>query len=177
VYFNSQCKDGNAHLQWKTASEQNTNRFSIQASTDGATWFEIGSVAAAGQSNTERNYSFIDKNASASNKLYRVVEYDQTGQPIMSSIVRSNCSLSGTLVSLYPNPGSGNSTLNITLQQGTRVNIQVLDARGSVLQQRGLLLPAGSSSIPLNISNYADGVYTINVEYNGERKALKLIKK
>jgi hypothetical protein len=94
----------------------------------------------------------------------------------MITIVRSNCSLSGNSVSLYPNPSSGISALSITLQQGSRVNIQVLDNRGSVLQQRGILLPAGSSSIPLDLSSYADGVYTINIQYNGERKALKLIK-
>jgi hypothetical protein len=176
VYFNSQCKDGNAQLQWKTADEQNTNRFSVQRSKDGISWNEVGSVVAAGQTNQERSYSFIDRTGSTSANLYRIVEYDHTGQQIMSTIVRSNCSLSGNSVSLYPNPSSGISALSITLQQGSRVNIQVLDNRGSVLQQRGILLPAGSSSIPLDLSSYADGVYTINIQYNGERKALELIK-
>jgi dienelactone hydrolase len=176
VYFNSQCKDGSAQLQWKTADEQNTHRFSVQRSTDGINWNEVGSLAAAGQANQERSYSFIDRTASTSANLYRIVEYDHTGQQIMSTIVRSNCSLNGTSVSLYPNPSSGISALNITLQQGSRVNIQVLDNRGSVLQQRGILLPAGSSSIPLDLSSYADGVYTISIQYNGERKTLKLIK-
>jgi hypothetical protein len=176
VYFNSQCKDGNAQLQWKTADEQNTNRFSVQRSKDGISWNEVGSVVAAGQTNQERSYSFIDRTGSTSANLYRIVEYDHTGQQIMSTIVRSNCSLSGNSVSLYPNPSSGISALSITLQQGSRVNIQVLDNRGSALQQRGILLPAGSSSIPLDLSSYADGVYTINIQYNGERKALKLIK-
>jgi len=40
-----------------------------------------------------------------------------------------------------------------------------------------VLLPAGSNTLPLNLANYPDGVYTINVNYNAERKSLKLIKK
>jgi hypothetical protein len=67
------------------------------------------------------------------------------------------------LLSLYPNPGSGNSALNITLQQGTKVNIQILDSKGSIMQQRELLLPPGTSTIPLNVGKYTDGVYIINV--------------
>jgi dienelactone hydrolase len=177
VYFNSQCKEGNAHLQWETAGEQNANRFSIQKSTDGINWSEIGSVAAAGQSSEEKAYSFVDGTASSPTSVYRIVEYDYNGQQIISSIVRSSCSLNGSSVSLYPNPASSNTTLNITLLERTRVSIQVMDNAGSILQQRGMQLPSGSSSIPLNINSYANGVYTINVQYGNERKTLKLIKK
>ena len=80
------------------------------------------------------------------------------------------------MVTLYPNPSSGNSALNITLQHSARLNIQVLDASGSILQQRGMLLPSGNSSIPINIIGYSNGVYTISVQYNNERKIFKLIK-
>lgn len=177
VYFNSQCKEGNAHLQWKTSGEQNANRFSIQKSTDGINWSEIGSMAAAGQSSEEKAYSFVDRTASSATSVYRIVEYDYNGQQLISSIVRSSCSLNGSSVSLYPNPASSNTTLNITLLEGARVNIQVLDNAGSILQQREMQLPSGSSSIPLNTDSYANGVYTINVQYSNERKTLKLIKK
>ena len=176
VYFNAQCKGGSVNLQWKTAQEQNSNRFAVQRSSDGVNWSEIGSMAAAGQSNGEKNYSFVDRTASSSSGMYRVVEYDYTGQQIMSSIVRSNCSTVND-ISLYPNPTSGFSAVNITLERSTNITLQVVDAKGSVVQQKQVLLPSGSNTLPLNLAGYPDGVYTINVNYNQERKSLKLIKK
>jgi len=176
VYFNAQCKGGSVNLQWKTAQEQNSNRFAVQRSTDGVSWTEIGSMAAAGQSNGEKNYSFVDRTASSSSGMYRVVEYDYTGQQIMSSIVRSNCSTVND-ISLYPNPTSGFSAVNITLEKSTNITLQVVDAKGSVVQQKQVLLPSGSNTLPVNLAGYPDGVYTINVNYNQERKSLKLIKK
>jgi predicted esterase len=176
VYFNAQCKGGAVNLQWKTAQEQSSSRFAVQRSSDGSNWSEIGSMAAAGQSTGEKNYTFVDKNASSSASMYRIVEYDYTGQQIMSSIVRSNCSAKSE-VSLYPNPSSGNSALNITLERSTNLTLQVVDAKGSVVQQKQVLLPSGSNTLPLNLTGYPDGVYTINVNYNQERKSLKLIKK
>jgi len=176
VYFNAHCKNGAVSIQWKTALEQNSSRFSVQRSTDGTSWTEIGSVAAAGQSTQERSYVFVDKAPSSSAGMYRVVEYDYTGDKTISSIVRSNCS-GRSEISLYPNPSSGNSALNISLERSANITVQVVDAKGSMVWQKQVLLPAGSNTLPLNMTGYPDGVYTINVNYNGERKSLKLIKK
>ena len=176
VYFNAHCKNGAVSIQWKTAQEQNSSRFSIQRSTDGTSWTEVGSLTAAGQSTQERSYLFVDKAPSSSAGMYRVVEYDYTGDKTISTIVRSNCS-GRTEMSLYPNPSSGNSALNISLERSANITVQVVDAKGSMVQQKQVLLPAGSNTLPLNMTGYPDGVYTNNVHYNGERKALKLIKK
>jgi predicted esterase len=178
VYFNAACQStGTVGLQWKTAGELNTQRFSVQKSTDGMSWNEVGSVAAAGQSSQERNYVFVDKTTSVSGNLYRIVEYDYDGKTTISSIVRTNCSSRGVSMNLYPNPGSGNSSLNITLDKSEKVTVIVVDSKGSLVYQTVMQLPVGNSSIPLNISNYANGVYTVYVKYNTDRKALKLIKK
>lgn len=175
VYISSRCQDGGVSLEWKTAQEQNSNRFSVQRSTDGVNWSEMGTLAAAGQSTQERSYVFKDR-APVSGSMYRIVEYDFDGRTTISSIVRSNCSTKDE-ISLYPNPTSGNSALNITLGQSAQIRMQVLDSKGAVLQQKQIQLPAGSSTIPLSMSNYPDGVYTINVSYNTERKTIKMIKK
>ena len=175
IYFNAQCRGEGVNLQWKTAQEINAERFSVQRSADGINWTEIGTVAAAGQSNQQRTYVFADKTASASN-LYRIVEYDFNGQQTISSIVRSNCSVR-TELRLYPNPSAGNSTLSINLDRSSDVTIQVVDSKGAVMQQKQVLLPPGNSTIPLDMSNYPGGVYSINLHYNGEMKTIKMIKK
>jgi hypothetical protein len=174
-YFNSQCDGGSVNLQWKTSLEQNALRYSVQRSSDGRSWIEIGSVAAQGQSNQQRSYSFHDRGAS-SNSLYRIVEYDYSGQTTISSVVRGGCSLRSE-ITLYPNPASSQSAVNITLDRGAKVSVRVLDSKGAMVQQMEAVLPQGNSSIPLNVSGYAKGIYTVQVNYSGEVKTLKLIKK
>lgn len=174
VYFNAQCKTDGVNLLWKTVEEQNAMRYSVQKSQTGTDWMEIGTLATV-QGAGEKNYSFTDK-TSATPGFYRIVEYDYTGQTTISSIVRSSCSASSE-VTLYPNPSSGNSALSISLQQKTNVSIQILDSKGALMQQKTIELPAGASSIPLNMSSYSNGIYTINVQYNNGIKSLKMIKK
>jgi dienelactone hydrolase len=176
VYSNAQCNGNTVNLQWKTAQEQNTKEFSIQRSTDGTTWTEIGKYAAAGQSTQERNYVFVDKNPS-SNSMYRIVETDIAGQQAISTIVRSSCTSGQNKVSLYPNPNTGASTLNLSLAEATSITLQVLDIKGTVMQQKQIQLPAGSTTVPVNITNYPNGVYTIAVRYNGDVKTIRMIKK
>jgi hypothetical protein len=175
VYFNAQCNGGSVNLQWKTAQEQNTKEFSVQRSTDGTTWTEIGKSAAAGQSAQERNYAFVDKISSTSG-MYRIVQTDINGQQTISTIVRSSCSGTKESVSLYPNPSVQNSSLNITLNQSERINLRIVDARGAIVQQKEILLPSGNSSIPVIMSSYPKGIYAVTVQYRGQVKTLKLIK-
>jgi predicted esterase len=175
VYFNSQCNGSSVNLQWKTAQEQNTKDFSVQRSTDGTNWVEVGKTAAAGQSSQERSYVFVDKTAGGS-AMYRIVESDITGQQTISAIVRSSCSTGRETVSLYPNPSAQSSSLNLVLNQSQKINLRVVDTRGAVLQQKEIVLPQGSSSIPLNMDVYPKGVYAVTVQYGSQVKTLKFIK-
>jgi len=108
------------------------------------------------------------------------VEYDYNGQTTLSSIVRGNCSASQrNEISLYPNPSQGISALNMNLEHATRITLTVVDSKGAVIQQKQLQLPAGNNSIPLNMSSYAKGIYSIRVHVSNtnETKTLKLIRK
>jgi dienelactone hydrolase len=174
-YVSSECKGGGVmNVQWRTSAEQNTDRFSVQRSVDGVSWSEIGSVAAAGQSSVQRSYVFADRTAGATN-LYRVVEYDYNGQATISNIVRGGCGIQGE-IRLYPNPSKGSSALSIPLSQASSVRLQVMDSKGAVVQQKQIMLPAGNNTVPIDVSSYAEGVYSVQVQYNNQTKTIKLIK-
>jgi hypothetical protein len=104
------------------------------------------------------------------------MEYDYDGKSSTSTIVRSGCSAK-TGITLYPNPSSGNTGLSIMVLQNTSLSIQILDSKGMVVQQRSVHLAAGTSNIPLDMNNYANGIYTVIASCNGETKTLKLVKK
>jgi len=176
VYFNAACQGGEVNLRWKTSQEQGSQDYTVQRSVDGISWVNIGSVAAAGQSTQERSYVFADRNASSGSNFYRIVEHDYSGQQSVSSIVKSSCSLKQG-ISLYPNPSSGSSALRISLDRSANVTVEILDSRGALLQQKQLQLPQGTNTIPLDVSSYAKGVYTVKVNYDSDVQTIKMIKK
>ena len=49
-------------LQWATAQEQNTKDFYIQHCADGINWVTIGSLPAAGNSNSTSHYNYVHTN-------------------------------------------------------------------------------------------------------------------
>jgi dienelactone hydrolase len=176
VYFNAGCQSSAVNLQWRTSQEQNVQRYSVQRSVDGLKWEDIGTVPALGQGTQDRSYVFTDKLPASWNSFYRIVEYDLSGKQTLSGIVKSNCS-SKEEVNLYPNPSSGNSSLHISLVSSANVTVQVLDSKGALMQQKQIQLPSGISTVPLDMNNYAKGVYTLKINYGSKMEVIKMIKK
>ena len=67
-------------LKWSTESENNSDYFSIQRSSDGYDWRNITSVKAAGNSNEELKYSFIDSYMNNGYVYYKLIQYDFDGK-------------------------------------------------------------------------------------------------
>jgi len=66
-------------VKWTTASEQNSDYFSLESSTDGETWREIAKRPAAGNSTQDINYSWIDYTQKELT-YYRLVQFDIDGK-------------------------------------------------------------------------------------------------
>ena len=66
-------------ISWVTASENNSDYFSLESSVDGIYWREIGRRDAAGNSTDEVRYSWIDYNQKELT-YYRLIQYDIDGK-------------------------------------------------------------------------------------------------
>jgi hypothetical protein len=71
--------NGTALLKWQTASEQNTQNFTLQNSGDGANWHNLATLNAAGNSNTKKDYSYVQQNPAKGNNYYRLLQTDING--------------------------------------------------------------------------------------------------
>jgi predicted esterase len=176
VYFNAQCKSTGVELEWRTAQEFNSKSFEIQKSTDGVNWTSLSNLSSAGQSSTERTYHFADNNGSGSN-FYRVVEKDIDGRTVISTITRGNCLAGRNEFMVSPNPVVNSAVLNIHLEQAATIRWRIIDNKGATVQQNQTTLPSGGSSIPLDLSRYSKGIYSIIIYSPNEVKTIKLIKK
>ena len=91
------------HISWQTATEQNASHFDIQRSSNPqSNWQTIGTIKAAGNSRTTKDYQFTDE-APLSINYYRLRSVDFDGKESLSNIVSVLSSKSGK-VQVYPNP-------------------------------------------------------------------------
>ena len=91
VRFIVSADDDFVALEWTTASEENFDYFSIERSEDGEGFYEIGTVAGHGDSQTPINYSFEDIDPIFGISYYRLNAIDYDGKsfkewPLQSAI-------------------------------------------------------------------------------------------
>ena len=71
-------------------------------------------------------------------------------------------------LNLYPNPFSDNLTLEFMLDQDSRVSVEIVDMKGSVISASDYgILSSGSKLITVKPENMIQGSYTLNLKING----------
>jgi O-glycosyl hydrolase len=170
---------GAAELQWKTAMEQNTAWFIIQRSLDGSQFSSIGKIPAAGNSNSEIDYSFMDSSLHAlPNAItivyYRVGELDLDGKEKYSEIRTIRLNGRQSTFTLVPNPVT--DFLNVQFinirGQGT---LQVYDLTGRKLQESLQSFDA-AGTIEINTSRLVPGCYFLRIQVNGSSYQQRFVK-
>ncbi len=167
--FNVKCDGNNVVINWKTAQEQNSSHFIVEGSRDGINWTGIGNIPAAGNSNTERSYSFKDNNTLQSS-YYRIAQYDMDGQVELTRILRSSCEAI-VVFKIWPNPFSETVFVNISAYNGSQAVIKVFDNKGALVKTQRTLLLQGSNQINVDMKNLVRGNYQLAIEWeNGQKK-------
>ena len=139
-------------LAWTTASEKNSQQFDVERSLDGATYYKVGRVAAAGSSSAPRRYELLDGQLPPGATLlyYRLRQVDATGtfsySPVRTVLFTHSITHS---VTIFPNPAHGGAAMLTGAVPGAAVTVMdalgrpvaagTADAAGTV----ALALPAG----------------------------------
>lgn len=153
-------------LEWRTASEQNTDYFEIQKSKDGISYKTIAKVNAVGNSTSPINYRHIDPSPYASN-YYRLKTVDRDGMHEYSDIVTVNsyCYEDG-VVEVFPNPVTASELLTIRFHSNEVVNVavEVIDALGRVVGRMDLSLTEGVNNFYYEAADLPTGMYSLRFE-------------
>ena len=151
-------------LQWTTATETNTAYFGVERSLDGLSFSSIGTVAATGNSNTIRNYSFDNAAATQGDIYYRLKVVDEDGHFTYSNIlVMKDGPINTPAISLYPNPTVRSSSAKVLITAGSagKATIMVYDVNGKAVAVIHLPLAAGLNTVSLPVNNLVPGTYFI----------------
>ncbi|MFN8296929.1 MAG: Ig-like domain-containing protein [Chitinophagales bacterium] len=167
--FTVTCEDGNGLLSWATASELNTKEFIIERSSTGNNYEVIGTVAAAGNSNTYRNYSFTDLSVLSGQAYYRLRLVDLNNSFKYSSTVELDCDGKQNEFSVYFSEEQG-IVIKSTVINTDYYQFELFDIIGKRLSQEKIKLEKGSALSFIKINDkLADGVYLIRIN-NSEGK-------
>lgn len=172
--FTGMCRDGAVPLRWTTAAPAGHD-FVIERSTDKMNFSPVGSVMA----NTSDNYSWTDQSPLPGTLYYRLKITKDNGESLYSSIIGvSSCNK--TAIQLSTDPGSGESTLMLQLQQKDRTVISVYDLAGRRIDVPGLTgqrsLDKGVHYLPVRIPGAAAGMYFLHITINDEPHVFRIIK-
>ncbi|MFA6059302.1 MAG: T9SS type A sorting domain-containing protein [Taibaiella sp.] len=173
--FSGTLRNDDAILNWKTENEDHTSGYDIERSADGKSYTPIGFVSSANRPGINY-YTFTDRNVSAlhiNEIYYRLKQKDMDSRYKYSQVVR--LSLSGkNAVALYPNPANMEATLSISLAKADQLQVRILDNIGRTVQQQQVFISSGTTTMNLDLSKLASGVYYVELRGNmlNERKQI-----
>jgi hypothetical protein len=177
VSFFANCSKDNMELNWQTASEHNSSHFVLERSVDGIEWEKLGEVAAAGNSTSTLNYSFVDTSMLArALSYYRLLQVDFDGVSETYGPIASNCEgTSAFELVIAPNPSAGEFSLKIDTKRSQEVGIKAYHTSGKEVANEIIYAAEGTSLNFLNMKDLASGVYTLHVQHKGGIISRKIV--
>lgn len=124
--FTTEYYEGYIKLSWRTASEVNNYGFEIERKPETGEWFKVEFVAGHGNSNSPKQYEYIDENAPEGLLEYRLKQIDTDGSfEYYSLTVMYDNSITGITTSSlpsdfnlyqnYPNPFNPETTIKYSI--------------------------------------------------------------
>ena len=148
-------------LSWKTATEINSSHFEIERSTDNKQWSVIGTVQASGNISVEQNYSFTDPAPADGTNYYRLRIVDIDNAFKYSLIKTASFKATTLTVVSGPNPATSFLNINVSTPGNEPYRLRLVNRTGQVVYDQKQA--ASTTRLQLNVSNYADGTYFVEV--------------
>ncbi|MCF6270624.1 MAG: cellulase family glycosylhydrolase [Melioribacteraceae bacterium] len=159
-------------INWQTATEVNNYGFEIERSSfqkDGTTpvrtdWKMIGFVEGHGNSNSPKDYSFIDADNLSGLVKYRLKQIDTDGSFEYSNIieVEINSPKEFKLSQNYPNPFNPSTIIRYDIPNGDAmfVTLKVYNSLGEEIEALvNERQTSGSYEVEFNAKNLSTGIY------------------
>ena len=174
--FVGECDNNLISLNWKTASEHNSNYFEVLKSRDGLTWSILTTLNSAGNSTQELTYTTKDENIIDGNNYYKLIQYDIDGQSKEYGPINVMCNenTKGYFL-IFPNPSSG--SFQAVLDNKNMIGdgkLIIKDTKGSEILNKKINIVSGINLYNVGDLNIVDGVYYVQI--SNENFSTQIIK-
>jgi len=174
ISFDAVAGDGAVSLNWASASETGAQSYIVTRSDsrDGV-YRTVYSVAAAGNSSSQHNYSWVDTEVANGQTYYYKLHvrdvngthvYTLDGQQVIASATPNVGSNGGVPreygIKNYPNPFNSRTTFTFSIPMADRVTLKVYDLLGrEVATVVDRYMPAANYTMNWSADGLATGVY------------------
>ncbi len=168
IDFNAEAEKNKVNLEWTTASERNSDYFTIERTTDGENFEIIGTVKAAGNSSTIKHYHFTDFAPIAGISYYRLSQTDFDGQSESFEIKSVDVKPTNRIITnVFPNP-TQEARVNVLIQQTDQlVEVRLYSLLGQLIQQKTMDASQNQVIESMDLPE-APGTYLIELVQEGE---------
>ncbi|MEP6467437.1 MAG: T9SS type A sorting domain-containing protein, partial [Parafilimonas sp.] len=169
--FNAVNKGSLNIVSWQTASEINTDYFSVERSNDGTNFYEIAKRR-TNNLQSINNYTYADAVTSNTDVFYRLKSVDADGKFTYSKIISFHQNNNASF-KIIPNPAATNCTIYFNAVVEGNSTLKIFDRNGNL--QKQILLAPKQTQVSLNVSNLMPGTYFCSIESAGKTFTQKLI--
>ncbi len=178
--FDAELENNRVLVDWVTTSEINNDYFSVERSSDGLNYEEIGKVYGAGNSSETREYEFFDESPLSGIGYYRLKQVDKNGEyeffdPKAVEYINDVPVISPPKVG--PNPFT--SELNVSFDANRLEDVQLIihNWEGREVFSDVIYAEKGSNSYQCTeLSNLPAGGYILTLMNEQSVETIKLIK-
>ncbi len=191
--FSALVQNKTVDLTWQTATEVNNYGFEVERTShrpspykgegvpidrDGRGWVKVGFVNGSGNSNSPKEYSFMDKTASSGLYVYRLKQIDNDGKYTYSKEVEVALGMPTefSLAQNYPNPFNPTTSLQYAVSSKQFVTIKVFDMLGRevAVLVNGEKEP-GTYIAEFSTTGLASGMYIYRMQAGGFVQTKKMV--
>ncbi|OGU72952.1 MAG: hypothetical protein A2V93_05495 [Ignavibacteria bacterium RBG_16_34_14] len=165
-------------LEWTTQTEVNNYGFEIERLVRkfglgsgepevSKEWKKVGFVQGYGNSNSPKEYSFIDKDIIAGSYLYRLKQFDTDGSYEYSNVIEAEVKIELNDFKLgqnYPNPFNPSTKIEFIISSQQLVVLKVYDVLGNEIATLvNEIKQPGTYEVKFNANNFSSGIYFYSI--------------
>lgn len=165
-------------LEWSTAEEVNSELFVVQRSTNGIDFFDVQKVDAAGISDEQTAYHFMDLGNNNPKSYYRLKQVDDDGSSSFSqTVIVNKQSQNQFMVMSMSNPEAYKKfEVSIDCSVDGDIAYQLTTLQGEKLVDIEQSVGIGLNMIVFDLANEPEGVYKISIQMGDETENLVIRK-
>ena len=163
--FNGENVDRKNNLYWTTASQRNSNYFTIEKSKDGINWEVLSIIAAAGYSDEFLMYEEVDNSPFKDLTYYRLLQTDLEGKSEIAKTIAIRSELAEeNFTDIYPNPSDKNFYFNYGGNDFyTTINVEIVNSLGQIVLMQDYSEFNKSTALSIDAGELSEGFYQVKI--------------